>query len=66
MENSVETVLDQFIDNDEAAEILGCSPKTLRVWVSQKKVPHYKVGRAVRFRRADLLEWLESRRVEPR
>jgi len=49
--------------NDEAAEYLGCTPDTLRVWVSKRRVPFFKVGRLTRFSREDLRQWLEERRV---
>jgi excisionase family DNA binding protein len=48
------------LDNEDAAHYLGCKPGTLRVWVSKRKVPFVKVGRLVRFRKADLDAWLES------
>ena len=46
--------------NEQAAEYLGCTPKTLRVWVSQRRVPFIKVGRLTRFRQKDLDEYLEQ------
>jgi excisionase family DNA binding protein len=49
----------------DAADILGCTPGTLRVWVSQRKVPHYKVRGLVRFRRDDLEEFLQGCLVRP-
>ena len=48
---------------EETAAFLGCTTGTLRVWVSQRRVPHYKVGGLVRFRREDLEEFLQSCRV---
>jgi len=51
--------------NDEAAVFLGCTPGTLRVWVSKRRVPFVRVGRLVRFRRKDLEEFLEQNRVLP-
>ena len=49
--------------NDEAAAYLGCTPYTLRVWVSRRKVPHIKVGRLTRFLKKDLDAYLEQNRV---
>lgn len=51
------------LDKFEAAELLGVTPGTLRVWVVNRRVPYVKVGSKVRFLRADLIEWLENRRV---
>ncbi len=39
--------------NDEAAAYLGCTPDTLRVWTSRRRVPFVKVGRLTRFLKAD-------------
>lgn len=33
----------------EVAEILGLKENTLRVWVSNRKIPFVKMGSAVRF-----------------
>jgi len=49
--------------NDEAAEYIGCTPGTLRVWVSKRKVPFVKVNRLTRFRRKDLDKWLDKQAV---
>jgi len=55
----------EFIDDVGAAEILGVSPGTLSVWRSTGRynLPFVKIGRKVRYRRADLLAWLERRVV---
>lgn len=47
----------------EAAEILGLSERTLRNMVSKKKLPHYKLGKSVRFSVAKLEAWMEERAV---
>ena len=48
----------------QAADYLGCAPGTLRNWVSQRRIPFCKVGRLVRFLKADLDAWLDQQRVE--
>lgn len=50
-------------DNDQAAAYLGCTPLTLRAWVSKRKVPFVKLGSLVRFRQRDLDEFLEQNSV---
>ena len=52
------------MNNQAAAEYLGVTPLTLRVWVSKRRVPFIKVGRLTRFLKSDLDAWLASRRVE--
>jgi len=63
---SPETVHEQYIDIRTAAEFLGCTVGTLRVWTHKKMVPYYKIGRSVRFRISDLQDWANERRVETR
>lgn len=55
----------QLLDNEQAAEFLGLSPTTLTTWRSTKRydLPYCKVGGAVRYDQADLLEFIESRKV---
>lgn len=52
-----------LLDDKEAADYLGTTAGTLSVWRStgRYKLPFVKVGRNVRYRRADLDSWLESR-----
>lgn len=52
-----------LLDEKAAAEVLDLKPGTLSVWRSTGRyaIPFVKVGRCVRYRRADLMAWLESR-----
>jgi excisionase family DNA binding protein len=54
----------QLLDTTEASEFLGIKKNTLYEWIIQKKVPHVKVGRLVKFRKDDLEEWLKKRTRE--
>ena len=53
-------------DDKTAAYILDVTPGTLSVWRSTGRynLPFVKIGRKVRYRRADLLAWLERRTRE--
>jgi excisionase family DNA binding protein len=53
----------ELLDEKAAAELLQLSPGTLSVWRSTGRycIPFVKVGRRVRYRRADLEAWLASR-----
>ena len=52
-----------LLDEKQAAEILSVTPGTLSVWRSTGRyaIPFVKVGRCVRYSRASLEDWLESR-----
>lgn len=54
----------QLLNPKETSEFLGIQKNTLYEWVLQKKIPHVKVGRLLRFRKADLISWLEKRAHE--
>ena len=47
-------------DFAEAAEYLGCTEGTLKVWTSKRRVPFVKVGRLTRFRKGDLDKFMDG------
>lgn len=51
----------------EAAEILGTTEGTLRVWRCTKRypLPYVRLGRAIRYRESDVLNFITSRTVTP-
>jgi excisionase family DNA binding protein len=55
----------RFLTTQEAAEFLGVSAGTLAVWrcVSRYPLPFVRIGRNVRYQEADLVSWVESRKV---
>ena len=55
--------LDGLIDEREAAQFLGYSPRALQNWRARGGGPAFvKVsGRSIRYRRLDLMNWTESR-----
>ena len=57
--------MEKLLTVREAAEILGIKEETLHLWASQRRIPHYRLGRkAIRFKEAELTAWLEARRIE--
>ena len=52
--------MEPLLTIQEAAEKLGVKPNTLYLWVSQRRIPHRKIGRLVRFRDCDLEEFVEK------
>tara|TARA_B100000315_G_scaffold149979_1_gene138681 strand:+ start:7286 stop:7513 length:228 start_codon:yes stop_codon:yes gene_type:complete len=55
----------EWLNTAAAAEMLGITPRTLYKLVDQGKVPGYRMGRVIRFRQSDVLEAIESFRIEP-
>ena len=54
----------ELLSTEETADFLGISKNTLYEWIVQKRIPHLKVGRLVKFRREELDEWLKKRKQE--
>ena len=48
----------------EAADYVGLKETRLRYEVFLKRIPHIKVGRSIRFTRAQLEVWVEGNIVE--
>lgn len=54
--------LEDMLTTDEAAEVLGLAPSTLRTWRCTKavQIPVVKIGTACRYRRSDLIRFIEK------
>lgn len=58
--------MENLYDTREAARLLGLSDQTLRLWRCTGGGPAFiRVGRSIRYRESDLVEWLDRRRVNP-
>lgn len=53
----------ELLTREEAATLLGVSANTLAVWQSTGRysLPMVRVGRLARYRRSDLLAWIDRR-----
>jgi excisionase family DNA binding protein len=59
-------VFPEWMTVEQAAEWLQVSTKTIRRYIEGGSLPAVNLGgRAIRIRRPDLEEWLETRRIEP-
>jgi len=54
------TLPDRLFTYSETAEILNLSPGTLRIWVSAKRIPCVKLGKAVRFTREQIEQMMQG------
>ncbi len=57
-------VADELLTSEEVAQLLKVPKATVYKWVYQRKIPHVKVGKHLRFVKAELLEWIEEQRRE--
>jgi excisionase family DNA binding protein len=55
--------MDKLMTRKELAEMLGLSPATLARWkrAGEDSPPCIKIGKSVRYRREDVMEWLYRR-----
>lgn len=63
---AAETNPNDLLTESEAAELIGVVPETLQIWRSTKRynLPYLKIGRLVRYRRAHVDAWMDSRIVQ--
>ncbi len=43
---------------------LGIRPKSVYAMVEENKIPHYRIGRLIRFKRSEIDEWMKGNRKE--
>jgi len=57
----------RYMGEKEVAALIGFAVQSLRNWRFLGRGPSYiKRGRSVRYRLKDVLDWMETHRVEPR
>src|SRR5258707_12916732 len=49
-----------LISAGEIAEVLGIQCQTVYLWVRQKRIPFYRVGRLVKFNEGEVLAWFKA------
>lgn len=50
---------------DQVAEYLNVKPRFVRRLVTERRIPFYKVGKFVRFDRAEIRSWSIETRITP-
>lgn len=53
----------RFLTVDELSDYLAAPVATLYTWTHQRKIPHIKLGRGLRFDRLEIDKWVEARKV---
>ena len=49
--------VEELVDVKTAANLLGFHPSLVYAWVERKQIPHYRMGRSIRFLLSELAEW---------
>jgi len=56
----------RMLNEQQAAEILGCTVSAMRKWRLLGKGPAFcRIGRLVRYSEADLIAFMDANRVQP-
>jgi predicted DNA-binding transcriptional regulator AlpA len=57
---------EQLLNSDETAKLLATTPHYLayRRWKGDHDLPHVRIGRKVRYRLSDVLEYLDRNTVK--
>ena len=53
-----------FSTISEISEYLNLKPSTLYALVAEKRIPHFKIGRLVRFKKSEIDRWMEGNKKE--
>ena len=53
-----------FLNVAENAGYLGIKTSTVYSLVEAKQIPHYRIGRQIRFKKSDIDEWMEKQKEE--
>lgn len=54
----------KLVGIEKIAEILDTSPKTIYDWTATRRIPHYKLGRLVKFDVDEVMAWLQTCEVK--
>ena len=55
-----------LLDVNGVAHLLSVSPQTVYKWVRTGYIPHFKLGKCVRFSQPAVLQWLAERESQGR
>jgi excisionase family DNA binding protein len=51
---------DEILNEQQAADLLKITPRTIRLWRKERGLPHNKItSRVIRYKRSDLEQWLD-------
>ncbi len=54
-----DSIVDNYIGIEEAADYLSVKASTIRSWIKNKGMPHYRVGgKLLKFKRSEIDKWI--------
>jgi len=64
MKENAETVSQEFFGIQNLSCYLDIKPKTIYSLVEENRIPHYRVGKLIRFKRSEIDEWMEGNKKD--
>ena len=58
--------MNKLLTPQEMSDVLGVKLSTIYQWTHLGFIPHFKLGRFVRFKENDINKWLESKSIKGR
>ncbi|MNT62317.1 Helix-turn-helix domain protein [compost metagenome] len=55
---------DDFMNIEQAASFVGLSKATVYGLTHERKIPHFKVGKRLYFKKSDIVNWITSTKVK--
>lgn len=55
---------DDFMNIEQAASFVGLSKATVYGLTHERKIPHFKVGKRLYFKKSDVVDWITSTKVK--
>ena len=53
-----------YLTPHQLCELLNIKESRLRTLIFKKEIPFLKIGRLLRFDRAEIIKWMDSKKVE--
>ena len=63
MSDAAETI--QWLNTEEAAQLLGVAQRTLYRFIDEGDLPAYRMGRVIRLKQSEVLPFIDACRIEP-
>lgn len=55
-----------LLNINQLSQLLNIKQKTIYDWVHKEKIPYYKMEGLLRFNEDEILQWLKSKKHNPR
>ena len=55
---------DSLVTTEDVAKLARVSKRTVQIWVHERRIPHLKLGRLLRFRLADVQRALNRHTIQ--